>query len=366
MRRANVVDSRKTLEREADSLGIPWTFATSDKELSALVQSRKESAMSQDIPSCFGICWEAVGQSVCMGCSIKDPCRHKFALGRLKEARASLGAKVTIEALCAATGVQNSEAIMAAIEYAAGHGEPPLKVAAPSKKPTAEAQPEVVPPDAPSDIPPPPDSVEADAIPPPPGEDAIENTMFDDPDLENRRLKYAPDPKPPADESPPPVEEKPVTETKAKKAPKVKKSKKAAPSSHPQKAGPAKRASGPALAKAKRSAPTATALESPRQKWGEHTWAARWQRERERSKEIASLNPGMMLRPRYKGVEYKVQVVNSGYRYQSHRYPTLSAVLVEILGTYRDPRPLPRGKYRTPTYSAPKFFKAAIQEATGR
>jgi len=365
-----VADSRKALEREADALGIPWTFNTTDQELAALVQSRKESVMDEkhtDIPECFGICWEAVGQSVCMGCNIKDPCRHKFALGRLKDARAKLGKKVSIEGLCLETGVNNPEAVMAALEYAEQHGEPPLKVGAPAKKPVAPPPPEappVAPPEpAPSDIPPPPDAVEAPAIPPPPGGDDLETKMYDDPDLENRRLNYAPDPTPPAAEPPPPAQEDPVPETKPKKAPKAKKGKKAAPASHPPKAGSAKRASGPALATAKRSAPSAKAQESPRRTWGEQTWEARWQRERERSKDIAQLTPGMKLRPQYKGAEYLVEVTSYGYRYQGGRYPTLYAVMVDILGTYRDPTPLRKGKHRTPTWSAPKFFNKAIQAA---
>ena len=321
--------SRKILEREANSLGIPWTSLIEDSILQKMVQKRKELLMvNQDIPDCFGVVWEAVGTSECMGCTIKDPCLHKFALGVLKTIRAELGDEVSIETLMEKTGVKIPEAIITAIEYAAVHANSGVKEKEVVKEKIDEE---------PVAIPPPSESVLIPEIVPP------------------------------------------ATEVKTKKNGGVtKKTKKAAVLSHPPQAGFVKCASDPVLKQGNQFALPVAAqelLQEPllnvpelRQQWGKGVWEARHQRERERWELSARLMPGMKLLGLFRKKVWEVQVLKQGYRYSDKEYPTLYAVMVDILGTYQATKVGSRAirkRRRTPNYSAPRFFRKAIGKVLG-
>lgn len=327
-------------------------------------------------PECFGSMWDGTPGSCCLGCGMQEKCLPKFALETLPAKRKELP-KASLAELGAALGVTNPEAIRMALEYATAHGAaateakrqpvavPPTEAQAQAK---AAAAMDAV--ESGSSIPPPPVvSDPAPALPPPPVPDM-------DGDIESRgRLQYAapiepaPVPTPTAE----PVKEEsdvPKTKSRAKakapKEPKEKKprGKKKAPASHPPKAGSAKCALDPASPARKPAQPATAQASRKRRQWGEETWEARHQRERQRCRLFAKLTPGMRLRPKYKGQEYLVMVDSYVYRYNNQRYPTLYAVMVEIIGTYS--RKPAKGEILTPSWSAPRFFRPAITEALKR
>ena len=174
---------RKDLEREAERLGLPWTQETSDQDLEKLVNSRKEGKVaSTDTPNCFGLMWEAVGQSVCMSCAVRVECLHKFAMEKIPTLQQE---QKTVENMAKSLGVME-EAILVAIDYAQEHGvlakpEGKAKVKrAPVAKPPALVTEPVLAPVAPapvpppfvaqgvSDIPAPPMPMSSSGVPPPP------------------------------------------------------------------------------------------------------------------------------------------------------------------------------------------------------
>jgi hypothetical protein len=151
----------------------------------------------------------------------------------------------------------------------------------------------------------------------------------------------------------------------------------------PTRAGSAKSAAGPAKsrapkkappkAKAKQAAkPKAKAPASKKKKPSVQTAAApasktgeklsRWERERNRSKAIAALTPGTVLKTTYKGEEYQCKVLKGAYQYQGEEYPTLYAVTAAAIGTVARPKQVqgshrPEGERHTCNYSAAKFWK---------
>lgn len=98
-------------------------------------------------------------------------------------------------------------------------------------------------------------------------------------------------------------------------------------------------------------------------KWSPYMDHGRWERERERSPEIGALTPGMRLRRTFKGEDYQVVVVSSGYVYDGEYYPTLYSVTKEITGTHEAPRQLakdgtrPKGTRSLSNWSATKFWR---------
>lgn len=100
-----------------------------------------------------------------------------------------------------------------------------------------------------------------------------------------------------------------------------------------------------------------------KREWSPKRDKSRWLREREKNPAIAALTPGIILRREYRGNWYEVKVVQGGYIYDKHLYPTLYAVVKVIVGTKEVPRQRnkdghrPAGSRNLCNWSACRFWK---------
>ncbi len=291
------------LRNEADRLGIPWTSATTDDELTRLVGAHEtQNVPVEDTPECFGLWWEAVGDSPCVQCDVKDQCLDRFTETTLVKARAVLP-NASMDEL--AKKLQVAEA---AVLVALNHQQQPRRT------PVTEE----------SEVP-------AKKKPP-------------------KKKKKA-------------TKKKVVKKTKkvAKKV--VKKRRKKLP---PPRAGSAKSAKGPARKKRRRRKKKKSVKRARGQAesvgWSKKTYRQRWKRERKRSRWIASLVPGMKLKKLYQGEMHEIAILQGHYRYQKQDYPTLYKVVETITGKVPRPKqPKRDGTPRTGTrqicnWSASRFF----------
>ncbi len=111
-----------------------------------------------------------------------------------------------------------------------------------------------------------------------------------------------------------------------------------------------------------RAPPQHKKVQAPK-KWSSTFDDARWERERNRNSNIASLNVGTILRRKWKGKLIEVEVADGYYLYGGKRYPTLYAVVVDIAGVRLCPKQKrkdgtrPPGYRQVPAWSATRFFK---------
>lgn len=338
---------RKTLEREANALGIPWTNQTSSDDLRAVIQSKMESESMPkvELPACFGVWWENVpgGNESCLSCGAAQECLVKFTDDTLPSAESVHGADVN--AMGDMLEVK-PEAITAAIDFRLQSGKAPL---------TPDLEPE----DEPEKVDPEPEAVT---------EQVDEMPQTKKKKAPTKKKKAVAKKKVTQKEVVPaePVEtpEKPeVKKAAKKKASKKEVSKKAVVADIPEKSGPevkkpsakktskkvapkkkevskkgptkatsAKSATGVATRKTKKSnAKVAEAQadqgKGKREPWGVETFHKRWTRERERSPLIAAtLLPGMKHTvewPEGSKKKHTVTVKQGRYEYQGEAFPTL-------------------------------------------
>lgn len=383
------------------------------------------SPIPSNPPECFGNMWEAIGDSPCITCAVKNECLQKFAQEKLEVLRKQMGSAATPEALANATGVK-VEAILIALASSAVGARQPVQAPPEGSEVNeglekAQTAPEAVP-EAPQ-LPPPPVDVEPSTMPPPPVEDpplspsppsppmdaSVEEMLdaqemlrcHEHEEIEAQLMSGEISPEdaatqhsaidaeaeetaavtPDTDSSPPELEgeaaavssskktkkkagkkkptkktatkKKATKKTATKKAPvkkakvtkKKAKAKKKVAKPNPTQAGSVKSAKAPAKTKTAKSAKTAKAQApkasgsrkgKPHSKvhvWGEHTYPARWKRERKNMPVIGALTPGTKLTRQFKGATYKVTVKEGHYLYCGKKYPTLYSITKEITGT---------------------------------
>lgn len=297
---------RRTLERQADILGIPWTHQTTDDALKVLIRTHEESDMSgvqlqedgkyyyegEEQPECFGVFWEAIpgkaGQQ-CRDCAFNEVCLDRFVQTTLPKAEGSLGPKADATEVGKKLDGLSSKAIETARAYRDQQQQQ-------SPSPTEE-----------------------------------------DAEMAPRKKKA-------------PAKKKAKKKAAAKKkAPAKKKAapKEAVTKSRPKKAPSAKRATGGAKSKKKNAVNAKAQGDSAMVPWGEHTFLSRWEKERARSPLIAKLTPGRKLSvewPRGSGDTYTVTCKKGFYEYNGEKFPTLYKVTEHIT-------------QQGSTWSGPKFWK---------
>jgi hypothetical protein len=324
--------SRQSLEREADTLGIPWTSETTDEQLEALIEAKQkgESVMSQEHieekPDCFGELWDAVGESQCTACEIKDSCLDAFSemVPTLQKSLGNPALPILAKAI-SEDGFVSEEAIL----FALGHAEKKAEA-----KPKRERTP-----------------VKLEVL------EGGKDEQNEDQPVEGER--EVPTEKKVAKKAKKKVAKKKVTKKKAKK--------KATKSANPPVAAPAKSAKATATKK-KKSAMTAKARGGHRPEWGEETYDTRFDKERAKSKLVGLIPDGATLQRIYKGKEYQVtlNLETKRYQCQGKEYPTLYAVTKAITGTKPakrqrakagDESTRPEGTRNMSNWSGPKFWK---------
>ena len=365
------------------------------------------SSIPAEVPACFGEMWEAIGESACVGCSLRKECLEKFSRHTLPRKAAELGDKASPETLAAQTGVK-MEAILVAISHAQnapGDDEPVVaeivKSEAPAQAVSAVAPPPVPPPVM-SGPPPPPGgggmeappvvagSVSSDAPPVGAAETRISaappaGAVFTPPGYENNAVPTVVVNDPPQPEVQTEDEsegESEHTVAKKKKKTPAKKKKKAAAKKTPAKkkkatavtpnpttAGTAKSAK---VSVKKKKAPARRAKAQAHGEWGNHTYKERWARERKRTPVIGALVPGMKLHRTYKGESYTLLVKSGHYLFNSKKFPTLYAVTKAITGTHEVPRKNQKGKVvgtkQLCNWSATRFWniRAAMRKLSSK
>lgn len=264
-------------------------------------EDKRYTLDSEKQPSCFGVFWEAAVEGAdgeqCRGCGSKDPCFNTFVDDRLAPMMAqadttdvvALSNKLEVGVQAVQKGVEDVHLIMAKnAQPSEGSGEEEVKIKkSPPKKATKKAG-----------------------------------------------TKKAPATKKKA--------------KKAKKAPAKKRVKKRPP---PQAGGRASRATAPASTR-KRTTGAAKSAAAPAgsREFGEHTWEARWLRERKRHKVVGNLRPGQKLevvRRLGSGEPQKFRAtVRQGYYVASDgtKHPTLYKLTEHVSG-------------KCSVWSGPRFWK---------
>ena len=79
-------------------------------------------------------------------------------------------------------------------------------------------------------------------------------------------------------------------------------------------------------------------------KFGEHTYLARWMRERGRNRKIARLKINSTLKVQRNGSAHQCKVKKGHYLYEGQKFPTLYKVTEHITG-------------KGSVWSGPKFWK---------
>lgn len=412
---------RERLQKEADHLGIPFTNETSEDELRTMIAARSNQFTSDPgfdpadpkIPECFGLMWGANVDEGCAGCKYKNPCQEKMAGSTIPELLITKGnPAMTPSEIASELGIDVSsvELILASRNKTVQKVDPPAPVQVEAPQPPA---------------PPPPVSETAES----PKEESVKATASKKapkapkakaPPKKNGKLPHdeaaaalgasAEDPQVAGSASPvadpaeapgkgrvtPAAEQAPeqsprsakvislsgrVKPVVAKAKPKNGSSTSSTPSRKPakQKAkvkakAPPKKLAPPKAAK--RKAPPAKSAKSPprpegQEPWGEHTFLARWERERRRSPAIAALRPGQKLTGEYKGVPYEVQCRHGYYlckkdtrtKAEPVKLPTCYSSVLEITGGKEYPvlkadGKKAKGKTRVMTnWSGPRFFR---------
>lgn len=379
---------RTDLCRRADQLGIAWTHGDSNETLRECI-AEKENSMGSVLwkdgkwhiegnppnqlqfvnntwvtadgdlaPECFGELWDAVGpqgSDMCKHeCDFSPVCMELMAKQTLPAAQIRLGAGHSLEALAPDLNVC-ADTIMALTNYLKG-GAHPLQHGAKKKAPPPAVEPAMLEKD----------SEDEDEL------DPSDETIEDEGDvLEEEDLDTSSED---SEVTAPEEEVKAVnkkkkapaqTKSKAKKEAKAKvKAKVGGPV--PQKAPSVKRAKAGVSAKeqAKVALPAKAQVEciptdedANNKSWGEHTFRARWERERERSKLIAQLQPGMVLRVTHKKQECETKVLKEGYLVKGVKVPTLYMTVLPYTGTVARPKQDGTGERQVGNYSAAKFWR---------
>jgi hypothetical protein len=148
-----------------------------------------------------------------------------------------------------------------------------------------------------------------------------------------------------------PVEDAPSPKKAKREAP-MKKQTKAEPKaakSATKVAAPAKKAPAPV----KKAAPTKVPAED---------FASRWEKERTRSPQVGALKPGHVFEREYKDKTHKVTYQNGFVEYLGKKFPSLAAVMTEIVEIKTFKRA--DGKKRTMSdWSVPRFFQLGAKKA---
>lgn len=296
---------RKSLERQADRLGVPYVSSTTDDQLRMYISAKQQGdtmkVTEQDEkmyingheqPECFGLFYEGnvAGEDGedCRECIFAAYCYKKFLAETLPETLEKLG-PVTPGEIADHMGLSLSAIMQAMKDYKAVQAAE-KKMAKAVEKAQAVAEPEPVP-----------------TIDEPPQEPEVEEP-----------------------ENPTQAESAKRAKASVKSVKKVVKLKTAKT---------AKTAEAPADTAQSRG-------------WSSEHDAARWERERKRSKKIAALKAGSFLTREYRGQTYEVAILKQGYLYDGMEYPTLYAVTKEITGE----RVGPNGR-KLANWSAAKFWK---------
>jgi outer membrane biosynthesis protein TonB len=384
----DMVMSRKELEREADRLGVVWTYATTDNELRMLVKlggqrmesGADEGAGMESAHKCFGLYWDVPQEEACQTCDGRVECLEKFAKETVPEKQIALGGSPTLAELARSLEVSD-EAIDCAVAHAA---QQRVAESGPEESGSAEVVAEDVQSDdvgdtaagggsngiaaatevPEQDIGPSPKS-HLSLVPPEPV-DELETDVMEKKKATKKKVTKKVTKKAAAAEKVV-VKKKAAKKKAAKKAP----TRKVKASSPPRKAEAAKPAAVSAKSKAKRASSAKSVTERGeqlkcRQKdpWGKHTWVKRHNREKTNPL-IARLSPGMTVRREFNGQMHEVRVLKHSYRYAGEEYPTLYSVVKKIAGTQQAPRQLtkdgkrPEGHRQLCNWSAPKFFNLA-------
>lgn len=390
------MQSRQSLEREADYLGVPFTHTTTDAELQALIESRHgglkamangagEAAAAEangGVDDCHGILWDFPESNDCQKCADHQSCFRIFAQQRYPLALEKLGSETPLDRFAEALGVSEEAVLLAKSQQAT----PPVLSAPPPAPPPV---PEVEQYD-------PLEDESLDEFKPEldlekSGSDELENALEleVEPELENdvvvkkkkaakkkaakkkvvkkvsgkkkgsRKKKAAKAPPPVSSEAqdPPPAEsaktatDSALTNAEATCAPSAK------VQADQSKNGAGTKGKGKKLQNKRRRG-------VPDDPWGRQTWSKRWGRERQH-RLIKLLRPGMKLireYPKQSGVFHEVIVLKKYYKYKGEEYPTLYTIAKEIMGTRPAPRQLnakgrrPEGTRNLAPCSAVRFF----------
>lgn len=320
---------QQALIEQADRLGIPYTWDTTDAELQSLIALREGRR-----PRCFGLLWEAYpgSQSACHQCAYSAECLTVFAQQTLPATWKETGLGTKLEVVAEAMGVDPQAAL-----YASQYGGPPPLDDDDDDGDDDEEE-EVSPP-----------KKAAKKAPP-----------------KKKAQKAAPENVPEVEEAPEPEAPK----VQKKKKPKAKKSppqmqvgKKAAPKG-PSKAESASSAAGSAKTPKSRPATAKRAkgqADSSTKPVVTQSDLKRWQRERKRNPYVAALRPGMILRRTFNDQVAEVEVRETSYLYQGQTYPTLYSVVMAITGGKSYPAQKKNGVRPTGTremaqWSTTRFF----------
>jgi len=455
---------RSALEQRANALGVPWTHATTDDELTKLIAHVEAGRSPTDFGTieCHGILWdptyrwdpttsESQESDDCYSCdhfksgsceaafltnveraaaahgedlaAIADELETSTELIQLARSRAASAAAAGDNGAAGAQGPapepESQESAQLDLEQEAGkleQGEPPAGVdenevglgipaeavggppvstdppatyqlpegaatlaLGPATAPPAgtyqlpDGQPPTIPPGAsvegtwqePPAAPPEPPAQPAPQPAPQPEAQAPAAEAVAPPAAPE--APPPPDPTPPAEPAPQAPSEAPVDPTvagsaepaagpaKSGKQAKKSRTKKASQKRGPKK--PAASASAPAAPKKKQ--------QRARNEWGEHTYGARFERERSKSPLIAGLEPGTTLTRPWKGQDRTVVVHEDHYSYQGNKFPTLYAVTKEITGTVEyesKSKKDPREQRKLCQWSAARFWKLKQKE----
>lgn len=305
---------RATLERRAQELGLPWSQATTEDELVALIRRAElegtAAVTKRKLPTCHGLFWDAIDAKQCHTCGDQETCFPLTAIRAVQEVLDSdFGGDEETDPgpLSQAMGC-GLAAMEALLEYRRAH--PDLVKAGGGKPPEA----------------------------PPP-------------EPEQPALQLTPEPEKPKKKAPP------------KKA---KKEAKAGAAARPTPAGSAEPAAGPAKKRSRKGRRHAGVAEEREGEWTLATYADRYKRERERVPLIGLLVPGMKLVREWKGLEHVVEVRTNGYWYDGRLWPTLYKVTEHIAGTTERAKQRKNGKRPTGTrrvcnWSAARFWSLESQ-----
>lgn len=313
------MSDRADLEARASVLGLPWTCDTTDADLETLIKRAEVSGSLQALepaPECLGLYWDPIFEQDCKTCTYKDTCKARFAAERVPK---MLSEYDEDHDRCAdESGISDAAwhvCFLAYLELEKGRLE---------NERLAKGKGEGTPPVA---------------APKPPKKPS--------------RRKPQPQELPMGQ----PVLEAPSWE---------------AAESRPTQAGSAASAAGPAgkkkRARKRRPKSRAPLAQEPEGEWSLHTHVRRHSKER---KKYPQLVPGTVLRRKYKGKLWELQVMEEGYLLiqDSRIYPTLYMTVKAIVGTVKTKKQKkphhkkrPEGTRETVPYSGPVFWNLKSQE----
>jgi len=301
---------RTELEARAQELGLPWTQETGDADLEALISKAEEHGSLQAIeeePACCGLHWDPIYEDSCKGCSHQDPCKVRFVRDRVPELLEECGGEHDVCADEASVSDSAWEICVLAHMALVGASEE-----APEEKPEEASS--------------------AKKKKPPKRA------------LPEKQLEMGAKPEEVGAPRPTPA------------------------GSAGTAAGPAKgRRKKPKKAKKRNGAPLA------QEQAGElrhRTHARRHKQERERNPLIGQLVPGMVLKRKYKGKLWEMEILEEGYllRDNNRIYPTLYMAVKAIVGTVKlkkqkraHHKTRPTGTREVVPYSGPGFWNLRSQ-----